>query len=90
MEETSIHDADFDAVNSDIGAKQNVPAIVHHSKSTLPKSVARIFQIALIQIHLTVMHDRIILPQSMERYFLITYFYFNVCLGVDLCIGRNL
>ena len=61
MEDSCVQDAYPHTVDSDVRAQQDVPAIIHHSESTLAHRIAGVLQITLEQIDLAVMNDGIVL-----------------------------
>ena len=82
MEQSSVHDANTHTVYSDVGAEEDIPAVVHNSKSTLAHGVARVLQVALKQVDLASVHDRIFRAESVERDFFFCDFDLDAGSGV--------
>ena len=71
VEHACVQDTDTHAIDSNVRAQQDIPAVVHDSESTYAHGIAGIFQITLEQVDLPTLGDRVVLAESMIRNFLV-------------------
>ena len=60
MEQSSVQDSDHHAIDPDIRPQQDIPRVIHDSEATLAHRVTGVFQVALEQIDLSSVHDRVV------------------------------